>query len=332
MKLAIAGLDHFHIHGFLQEALAIPETQLVGLYDSVPEVLKQNVERYKVKGYENFEEMLEKSGADVIATACINKEKADIICKSLERGFPVIADKPLVTTVEEFFRVKYVYENTKDAKLYMMLTERFNPPVYTAKKYIDEGKIGKVVNMISLRPHKLNIETRPSWFFNKELYSGLMNDLGVHDMDVFRWFADSDIVRVQSCFQGNKGDPELTDFSDHSEASLLLADNSTAYVRLDWLTPKAYPTHGDCRFIVIGTEGQLEAFTYDNKLIFFNNETPPVEVPTEKRPYTFTEDVYMNIKDPSHKTAISPDDIFKATWAALKAQEVADANLGGLQI
>jgi hypothetical protein len=40
----------------------------------------------------------------------------------------------------------------------------------------------------------------------------------------------------------------------------------------------------------------------------------------------------MNIKDPSHKTAISPDDIFKATWAALKAQEVADANLGGLQI
>ncbi len=332
MKLAIAGLDHFHIHGFLKEAMAVKETQLVGLYDSVPEVLKQNVEKYKVKGYDNFDDMLNNSGADVIVTAAINNEKADIIIKSLEKGLPVIADKPLVTTTEEFFKVKYVYENTKNAKLYMMLTERFNPPVYTAKKYIEQGKIGKVVNMISIRPHKLNLETRPFWFFKKDLYGGLMNDLGVHDMDVFRWLADCEIDRVQFCSQGNLGYPQFTDFCDHSEASVLMANGSTAYVRLDWLTPKAWPTHGDCRFIIIGTEGQLEVFTYDNKLLFFNNDTPPMEVPTESRPFTLTEDIYANIKDPSHKMVISTDDVFKSTWASLKAQEAADSDLGGYKV
>lgn len=332
MKLAIAGLDHFHIHGFLKEALAIKETELVGLYDSVPEVLKKSVETYEVKGYDNLEEMLDKSGADVIVTASVNNEKADIIVKSLERGFPVIADKPLVTTTDDYFRVKHVYEKIKNAKLYMMLTERFNPPVYTAKKYIEEGKIGKIVNMISIRPHKLNYETRPSWFFKKDLYGGLMNDLGVHDMDIFRWFADCEIVKIQSCFQGNIGYPELAEFSDHSEASVLMADDSTAYVRLDWLTPKAYPTHGDCRFIVIGTTGQLEIFTYDNKVIFFNDDTPPQEIQTESRPFTLTEDIYANIKDPNHKMVISTEDVFKSTWAALKAQEVADADLGGFKV
>ena len=332
MKLAIAGLGHFHIHMFLKEALEIKETELVGLYDSDPAVLTGSVERYKAKAFNTLDELLDKSGADVIVTASVNIEKADIIIKSLEKGFPVIADKPLVTTIEDYFRVKHTYERIKDAKLYMMLTERFNPPVLTAKKYIEEGKIGKVVNMISIRPHKLNIETRPAWFFNKKLYGGLMNDLGVHDMDVFRWLADSDIVKIQSCYQGNIGFPQLNEFSDHSEASVLLENGSTAYIRLDRLTPKAYPTHGDCRFIIIGVKGQLEVFTYDNKLIFFNDDTPPMEVKTESRPFSLTEDIYANIKDPNHKTVISTDDIFKCTWASLKAQETADTNLGGVTL
>ena len=43
--------------------------------------------------------------------------------------------------------------------------------------------------MTALAPHRLNRGLRPAWFFEREAYGGIINDIGLHSIDTFMAFA-----------------------------------------------------------------------------------------------------------------------------------------------
>ncbi|NSW89125.1 MAG: Gfo/Idh/MocA family oxidoreductase [Firmicutes bacterium] len=323
-KIGIAGLAHFHVYGFMEEALKIEGIKVVGVADENSKFREMGKERFNAAAYSNIDELLEKTDADVIVTAAVNNTKADIILKAMEAKKHVIADKPLVTTIEDLERIEEFIKNKAETKLYFMLTERYNPPLYTAKKLIEAGEIGEIVNCVSFRPHRLNPASRPDWVFNREQYGGIINDLSVHDIDVFRWFTGAEVESIIGAAHSNRRFMQFKDFEDNGEVLLKMTDGSTGFIRVDWLTPDAFPLHGDCRFFIVGTKGQIEVFTLDPKVILCTDTKAPMEVPVESRNFTMSEDFFKGIKDSSHKPVVDTIDALKSTKAALEAQKLAD--------
>jgi predicted dehydrogenase len=127
---------------------------------------------------------------------------------------------------------------------------------------INQGAIGRVVQVLGLGPHRLSAKARPPWFFEKAKYGGILCDIGSHQIEQFLFYAGASDARVTSARvanYANKDYPELEDFGD---ASLVANNGATSYFRVDWLTPDGLRTWGDGRTVILGTEGYIEMRKY----------------------------------------------------------------------
>lgn len=331
IKIAVVGMAHFHIHMIIEEVMQVKGVKIVALVDENILFTEKTSREFRIPTYQSMDEMLENIDVDIIISAAINNQKVNIILKSIELGKPIIIDKPMATTLKDLEKIERALKTHEHAKLYMMLVERFNPTLYTAKKLIDDGEIGEIVNMISLKPHKINYTSRPDWFFDRKAYGGLINDLGVHDIDIFRWFTNSDVDSIIAAISSNKKYSNIMNFDDNSELLVKMTDRSTCFLRVDWLTPDAFPFHGDYRVMIIGTKGTIEALYADPKApkLILNNETKAsYEVPLLTRGESMSDDFITCAMSRTKQPVFKTRDALIATRVALNAQIISDNREG----
>ncbi len=128
-------------------------------------------------------------------------------------------------------------------------------------KLVAEGAIGKVIQTLGVGPHRLQLPTRPDWFFDPEAFGGIIVDIASHQVDQFLFYTGSTTGEVIASSIGNFGMPDKPAFEDFGEV-LLRSDKAAGYVRVDWFTPEALPTWGDGRLTILGTEGYIELRKY----------------------------------------------------------------------
>ncbi len=324
VRIAMAGLAHPHGVGFLKNALKHEGVSIVGFYDNDnPENARAAAEEFGAPVFTDLDDLLYNQGANTLLTAQINYAKPKYIIRALKAGLGVIADKPMATTLEDLDAIEAAAKET-GAPIFLMLTERYDPAVYTAKQMIDRGEIGKITSQYLVRPHRLRPERRPAWMFVRQQYGGIVNDIGVHDIDLARFFTGSEVKSVLGAKVANMRFTQYTDFCDTGTALFEMEDGSVATVTVHWMTPDAYHAHGDVRFLLEGTNGFLTISTVE-KTVRFASDTHPIgyaEIVTP--PLSCEEDALATMADRSHKPVITTQDSINATRAALLAQKAAE--------
>ena len=149
-----------------------------------------------VSSYRTLDELLNDRAVDAAALAPVNSERAVTAATCLEAGIHVIVDKPLATRIKDLEALADVVKEGRSV-LSLMLTLRFNPAYATARQLIREGAIGRLVHAWMCRPHKLNRPGRPGWMFSRSTYGGIIPDLAIHDLDVFRWVTGADSAQIE---------------------------------------------------------------------------------------------------------------------------------------
>lgn len=327
IKIAMAGLAHGHGIGFLGSAIKHAGVSVTGFYDDEnPASAQEASELFRAPVYNDLDELLRKSGANTLLTAAINSGKADIIVKAVDAGLNIISDKPLVTTMDDLNRITDVLERNKNVKLYLMLSERYNPVLVTAKKLIDAGEIGQVVNIINMRPHRLSPQGRPAWMFDSKQYGGIINDLGVHDIDLAVWLCGSEVREILAASVSNKRFTEFDDFDDNGEAMLRLENGCIVFILESWLTPEKYPHHGEMKFIIHGTKGQIIADPQNNKVTLYSDTKEQHDVEIIYPEETYVSDPLKYFSDPKYKAVVTTQDGIQAQKAALECQMFAAYN------
>jgi predicted dehydrogenase len=180
----------------------------------------------------------------------------------MRHGKDVMTDKPGITSFEQLAALRQVQAETgRISSIYY--EERFeNPATLRANELVKAGAIGEFVHLIGLGPHLIRKPTRPSWFFERARYGGIITDLASHQCDQFLYLAGSgDDVEVVAANVANRANPETPELQDVGEA-MLRGPNSTGYFRVDWFTPAGLPVFGDCRLLIVGTEGTIEVRKY----------------------------------------------------------------------
>ncbi|MGX7742735.1 Gfo/Idh/MocA family oxidoreductase [Rhodopseudomonas parapalustris] len=196
----------------------LPGVSLVGIVDPLPEHRDRAVELIGCKTFATLDELL-LAGVDAVTIAAPTHLHHEVALTCIGRGIHVLVEKPIASTVAEG---REIVAAAKKAGVTLMVghVERFNPAVAAIKQAIrDEDILSIGITRVGPFPPRMS-------------NVGVVIDLAVHDIDLIRWFTDSEITEVQ---------PQLSSAIAEREDIALLqfrtASGVLAHINTNWLTP-----------------------------------------------------------------------------------------------
>jgi predicted dehydrogenase len=257
IRFSVVGLNHGHITSMTRAVIA-GGGELVSVYAREPELLAAFSKQFPTARVARSDaEVLDDRSTQAVLSAAIPDERAPLGVRVLRAGKDYIVDKPGVTTLPQLAEVRRVVAETK--RIYSIVySERFeNRATVRAGELVKAGAIGRVVQTIGLGPHRLNIPSRPAWFFDKARYGGILCDIASHQADQFLFFTGSTAADVVAAQVGNVHYPQYPAFEDFGDM-MVRGNGGAGYIRVDWFTPDGLPTWGDGRLTILGTDGFIE--------------------------------------------------------------------------
>ncbi|CAH0995184.1 hypothetical protein EMA8858_01304 [Emticicia aquatica] len=326
LRFSVIGMNHGHIYSQV-EAVKKGGGQLVSYFAKEANLIADFAKRYpEAKLVKDEKEILEDKTIQLVLSSAIASERAPLGIRVMKSGKDFMSDKPGITTLEQLAEVRSVQKAT--GRIYsIMYSERFeNRATVKAGELVKSGAIGNVIQTIGLGPHRMNTKTRPEWFFDRDLFGGIITDIGSHQFDQYLYFTGSKQADIIASQIGNVHHPEFPKFEDFGDV-MLRGDGGMGYIRVDWFTPDGLKTWGDGRLTILGTEGFIEIrknidiggreggshlFLTDNK------ETKYFDCTAQNLPYgSLLVDDILNRTE----TAMTQEHCFFATELALKAQK-----------
>ncbi len=329
---AAAWLDHGHIYGQVNGLLGAGGT-LKAVYDPDPARVDAFIERYPgVRRADSFEALLNDASLQLIASAAVPNRRGEIGEQVMRSGKHYFTDKSPFTTLEQLNSAREVSEQT-GKRYFVYYAERVhNEAAWQAGELIAAGQIGRVLQVVTLAPHRLSKDQRPDWFFNKEAYGGIITDIGSHQVEQFLTYAGCEDAQVNFARVENFANADKPGLEDFGEYSLTGDNGASFYSRVDWFTPKGMPVWGDGRTFVLGTEGSLEIRKYvdlgrqapASLILKADNGSVETIDCLDRVGYPFFGQLILDAMNGT-ETAMSQAHIFKAAELSMKAQLAAQA-------
>jgi len=328
IRFSVIGINHDHIHSQVG-AVTRGGGQLVSFYAKEPDLAAAFAKRYpRAKLARNENEILEDGSIQLILSSTIPEGRAPLGIEVMRHGKDYMSDKPGLISLEQLAEVRRVQKETR--RIYsIMYSERFeNAATVRAGEMVKAGAIGKVIQTVGLGPHRMNLKTRPEWFFHRKRYGGIICDIGSHQADQFLFFTGSSKAEVVASQIGNVHYPQYPDFEDFGDM-MLRGDGGMGYIRVDWFTPDGLSSWGDGRLTILGTDGFIEvrknvdiAGRPGGNHLFLVDHKEMRYFDCGKEPLPYGEQLVNDILNRT-ETAMSQEHCFLATELALKAQKQA---------
>lgn len=329
-RFAAIGLDHGHIYGMCNGLLEAG-ADLVAVYDPDPEKVTAFLKQFpKAVSAHSEEEILENPTVALIASAAIPSERGAQGLRAMAHGKHYFTDKPAFTTLEQLEEARRKTEET-GLKWGIYYSERLHVEGSVfASQLVEEGAIGRVIQVIGTGPHRIQIENRPDWFFDPNQYGGILCDIGSHQIEQFLHFAGAQDAKVLHSKIANYNYKEYPNFQDFGDATLVADNGATFYFRVDWFTPDGLGTWGDGRVTILGTEGYIEVRKYidvarentGDHLYLVNAQGEQHYQMTGKVGYPFFGQFILDCLNGT-ETAMTQDHAFKAAELCIVAQNQA---------
>src|SRR6201981_2172335 len=196
----------------------LPGVKLVGVADPDRKRCDQVARSLGCASFADADGLVRR-GVDAVTIAAPTHFHRDIAIDCAARAIHVLVEKPIASSVEES---RAIVAAARRAGVILMVghVERFNPAVQSIKRAIKDQDILSIAI------------TRVGPFPPRMSNVGVVIDLAVHDIDLIRWFTESDIVEVQ---------PQLSSAVAEREDIALLqfrtASGVLAHINTNWLTP-----------------------------------------------------------------------------------------------
>ena len=259
---AAAHLDHPHINGQC-DGLLVAGGTLKWVYEPDPQKAAAFRAKFpQAKPARSLDEILTDPAVQLVAAAAVTSERGPLGCRVMEAGKDYFTDKAPFTTLEQLEQARTVVARTS-RKYMVYFSERLhNESAMFATDLVQQGAIGRVLQVLGLGPHRLNAQSRPGWFFERERFGGILCDIGSHQFEQFLTYTGATDAKITHAAVGNFAHPEHPTFEDFGEASLLGDNGASNYIRVDWFTPDGLSTWGDGRTVILGTKGYIELRKY----------------------------------------------------------------------
>jgi UDP-N-acetylglucosamine 3-dehydrogenase len=294
------GRNHARIYSEL------PGVALVGISDIDRRRGGEVAASYGTKLYRDYRELL-KLGLDGVSVVVPTHLHQEVAIDAISAGVNVLIEKPIADNVINAQRIFYEAEQ-RNLKLMVGHIERFNPAVGALYRIIESGKYGKLLGVSTLRlaPYPVRV-----------VDSGIILDIGCHDIDIISYLSGSAIREVYAVASST-----IHHLEDHALLSLNLENGTFGQIETSWLS------NIKVRKLFASMEGAHAQLDFiDQTLVLYDEESEqPQEVeraePLKEELKCFVECLRNDVRPP-----VSGDESIHALGVALGAIESYQRNL-----
>lgn len=315
LKVAIVGVGNIgNIHGRVYQQH--PDTEIVAVCDIIEERADRAAEKFGCQGFYSVQEMLASNLTfDMVSMATAGVENGgdhyEPTMELLRAGIPVLGEKPISNDLNKA-REMVALAKEKNLRYGVNLNHRFTPAALKAKGWVDEGRLGEI-NIINMTMW-INNPNESSPHFH-------MRALHPHSLDVMRYFAGSEVKKVQAFFKKGK-DRKIW---SNVQVNLLYENGIIGHLTGSY---DAGGSYGLETLEVVGSEARFVLLDACEHLTFyprFSNDTETYDYlgGMMKFPETFDSRIARWIEQ--NKAGAAPDEIDASGADALKVQTIIEA-------
>jgi len=176
-------------------------TKVVAVAD---QAFAKNSPELPVNTYVDCKALIEQEDLDILVVCLTNDVAAEITIKGLEKGLHVFCEKPPGRDVADIAAVRAVEAKCQGLKVKYGFNHRYHDSVIEAKKLVDSGQFGKIINLRGVYgKSKLITFGQSDWRTKRDIAGGgVLLDQGIHMVDLMQLFA-GDFSEVHSFISNN---------------------------------------------------------------------------------------------------------------------------------
>jgi UDP-N-acetylglucosamine 3-dehydrogenase len=235
VRVAVIGAGLVAQRSHLPAYAAVEEADIAAIVSGRIETARVAAERFGVpRVLVTWQDVVSDPEIDAVDICTPNALHAPIAIAAARAGKHVLVEKPMAVTVDE---ADAMIAAARAAGVVLMVAHnlRFVPVFETIKEIVAAGTIGRLLAVRSAFMHAGPDEAwgaTSDWFWRAELAGGgSMLDLGIHMIDLVRWFVDRPVIEV-TAMTARRIKPTFAD--DSAIALLRFEGDVLASVQSSW--------------------------------------------------------------------------------------------------
>jgi predicted dehydrogenase len=261
-KIGLMGCGMIAEYGHLPAILATQGLQAWAVYDPDPERAYGLQHKFGIPHGYAISSMFFESGIDAVVVASSAPAHRQNVEEAARYGLPVLCEKPLAMTDDD---AEHMIKLMHDSRL-MLATGfcyRYSPVAQNIKRLVQGGAIGEVRSLRLVYIWNLHgrehispdgqVIVNPYWQGRMD-EGGPMVDCGVHQIDLARWWLQSEVIHTQAAGAW----VENYEAPDHMWLHLDHANGAHATVEMSFsYSHTARDPRSHFSYHIIGTDGMI---------------------------------------------------------------------------
>jgi UDP-N-acetylglucosamine 3-dehydrogenase len=224
---------------------AIPGVQVVGVHDLADEQANRLAMRTNSVAYHSFDEMLERSGCDLVSVTLPSHLHKSFTVRAASYGKHVICEKPIALNLQDAKEMIRVCQ-ANNVMLFIGHVVRFFPEYAQMKQKVQEEALGRVGVAHAKRAGGHPGIAR-AWYREDEKSGGVVADLMIHDIDFMRWT----LGEVRSVYGLRRNESDF----DYALATVVFKNGAVANLEAFWGYPGPFVTAAE----IAGSNGLIRS-------------------------------------------------------------------------
>lgn len=294
-KIAGINFDHLHMGDNLRMAFEHEDVEIVGVCDEQPERMGQAIENFAIPAdrvFSDYRECLEKTQPDIVLLCPATAEHGEWTEKVAPFGVHIIMEKPFAATLEEADRMLVAMDGTGKL-LAINWPLAWYPPHRTARRIIEEGEIGEVIEVhyydgnrgplwhvadkVERTAEDVEHGKSASWFYERASGGGSLLDYLGYGTTLGTWYMDG---RAPIEVTATIDQPQGLEVDEHSVTVARYAQGLSKF-ETRWGTftdPWTLQPQPKCGFVIVGREGTISSYDYEQTIKVQTRAHPEGEV------------------------------------------------------
>jgi glucose-fructose oxidoreductase len=302
IRFAGVNFDHMHMGDLLRQVHEHPSCEIVGVADAQPERMEGTIANFSIpreRVFSDFRRCLEETRPDVVIVCSKTGEHADYVEAVAPYGCHVLLEKPFAASLEDADRAIAAMEKS-GKELFINWPLAWYPPHLTAKRLIEEGAIGDVVEVhyydgnrgplrhiadkVEISEEEAARQKSESWWYQKEAGGGSLLDYLGYGVTLGTWYHNNEAPLEVTAMVDQKPGLEV------DEHSVTIARYARGLSKFEtrWGTftdPWVLQPQPKCGFVIMGTQGTIASYDYENTVSLQTKEKPEAhQIPVDEQP------------------------------------------------
>ncbi|GMX63338.1 Gfo/Idh/MocA family oxidoreductase [Paenibacillus elgii] len=264
IRVAMLSFWHVHAADYAKQAAEHPDTEIVAVWDELPERGRREAEARSVRFYDKLDELLAQPDIDAVIVDTPTNLHRDVMVAVAQAGKHIFTEKVVAPTLKESNEIMEAVRKA-GVKLTVSLPRLNESYTLAVQDVLNRRLLGEVTLVRTRLSHNGAIPNDhsangwlPAHFYNEEQCGGgAMIDLGCHPMYLARLF-----LGMPESVTANYGFVTGREVEDNAVSVLRYSSGALAVVEAGFVN-----RHSPFVIEVHGTEGSLLYSTHDNRLL-----------------------------------------------------------------